>query len=65
MSQTHQLLVTYVQGQTLATWSLDGVPHEDGDAFKVQPGDKVEFQFDGPGERLSTRMRSVAVVSIS
>lgn len=48
--QTHQLLVTYVQGQALATWSLDGVPQEDGDVFKVQQGDKVAFQFEGPGD---------------
>jgi hypothetical protein len=48
--QTHQLLITYVEGQTMATWSLDGVPQEDGDAFKVQPGDKVEFQFSGPDD---------------
>ncbi|GAA4655323.1 hypothetical protein GCM10025794_14260 [Massilia kyonggiensis] len=50
MSQTHQLVVTYVPGQTLATWSLDGVQHEDGDQFQVQPGDKVSFQFDGPSD---------------
>lgn len=48
--QTHQLLVTYVEGQTLATWSLDGVAQQDGDQFKVQPGDKIAFQFDGPGD---------------
>jgi hypothetical protein len=50
MSQTYQLLVTYVQGQTLATWSLNGTPHQDGDQFQVQPGDKIEFQFAGPGD---------------
>jgi hypothetical protein len=50
MPQTHQLTVTYVQGQTLASWSLDGVQQEDGDSFKAQPGDKVAFQFDGPGD---------------
>ena len=48
--QTHQLLVTYVEGQTLATWSLNGVPQEDGDEFKVYPNDKVAFQFEGPGD---------------
>lgn len=48
--QTHQLVVTYVQGQTLATWSLDGVPHQDGDKFLVKQGDKVSFQFSGPGD---------------
>lgn len=48
--QTHQLLVTYVEGQTLATWSLNGVPQDDGDTFNVEPGDKVAFQFDGPGD---------------
>ena len=37
--QTHQLLVTYVEGETLATWSLDGVPQDEGDQFKVYPGD--------------------------
>jgi len=50
MPETHQLTVTYVQGQTLATWSLDGVPYQDGDPFTVQPGDKVAFQFNGPGD---------------
>ena len=48
--QTHHLLVTYVKGETTATWSLDGAPHQDGDPFKVQPGDKVEFQFSGPDD---------------
>lgn len=48
--QTHQLLVTYVEGQTLATWSLNGVPQDDGDTFNAQPGDKVAFQFAGPGD---------------
>lgn len=47
---THQLLVTYVKGNTTATWSLDGVPQQDGDQFKVQPGDKVAFQFSGPDD---------------
>jgi hypothetical protein len=50
MPQTHQLTITYVQGETLATWRLDGVPHEDGGAFLAQPGDKVAFGFDGPGD---------------
>lgn len=50
MLQTHQITVTYVQGQTLATWSLDGVPCQDGDSFQAQPGDKVTFQFEGPGD---------------
>jgi hypothetical protein len=50
MPQTHQLTVSYVQGQTIATWSLDGVPFQEGDVFEVQPGDKVAFQFDGPGD---------------
>ncbi|MFS2022065.1 hypothetical protein ACL58G_21350 [Massilia sp. GER05] len=48
--KTHQLVVTYVKGQTTATWSLDGVPHHDGDALKVQSGDKITFQFDGPDD---------------
>ncbi|MFS2218200.1 hypothetical protein ACEN9H_15555 [Massilia cellulosiltytica] len=48
--QTHQLLVTYVEGQTLASWSLNGVPQNDGDLFDAQPGDKVAFQFEGPGD---------------
>ena len=48
--QTYQLLITYVEGQTLATWSLDGVQRDDGDQFQVQPGDKIAFQFDGPGD---------------
>ena len=48
--QTHQVLVTYVQGQTLATWSLNGVPQKDGDQFAVLPGDKVAFQFEGPDD---------------
>ncbi len=48
--QTHQLVVTYVKGQTNATWSLDGVQHEDGDLFQVQPGDKIVFQFNGPDD---------------
>ncbi|WP_157202028.1 hypothetical protein [Massilia sp. Root335] len=50
MPQTHQLTVTYVQGQTLATWSLNGVSCQDGDSFPAQPGDKVAFQFEGPGD---------------
>jgi hypothetical protein len=50
MPQTHQLTVTYVQGQTIATWSLDGVQQPDGDSFPAQPGDKVAFQFEGPGD---------------
>lgn len=50
MPQTHQLTVSYVQGQTLATWSLDGMQRDDGDVFEAQPGDKVSFQFDGPGD---------------
>jgi hypothetical protein len=50
MPQTHQITVTYVQGQTLATWSLDGVPCQDGDSFQAQPGDKVTFQFEGRGD---------------
>jgi hypothetical protein len=50
MPQTHQLTINYVQGQTLATWSLDGVQREDGDQFQAQPGDKVAFQFNGPGD---------------
>lgn len=50
MSQTYQLTVTYVQGQTLATWSLDGTQRQDGDSFDVAPGDKIAFQFDGPGD---------------
>jgi hypothetical protein len=48
--QTHQLVVTYVKGQTTATWSLDGVQHQDGDLFQVQQGDKVAFQFNGPDD---------------
>jgi len=47
---THQLLVTYVEGQPFATWSLDGVPQKDGAKFNAEPGDKVAFQFDGPGD---------------
>ena len=50
MSQTYQLTVTYVQGQTLAAWSLDGTQRQDGDSFDVTPGDKIAFQFDGPGD---------------
>ena len=50
MSQTHQLTVTYVAGATLATWSLDGVLREGGDIFFAEPGDKVAFLFDGPGD---------------
>jgi hypothetical protein len=50
MPQTYQLTVTYVQGQTLATWSLDGVQHQDGDVIQVVPGDKITFQFSGPGD---------------
>jgi hypothetical protein len=50
MPQTHNLTITYVLGQILATWSLDGVPHKDGDKFQAQPGDKVAFEYDGPGD---------------
>lgn len=50
MPQTHNLAITYVEGQTLATWSLDDKPFQDGDEFRAQPGDKVAFQFDGPGD---------------
>jgi hypothetical protein len=50
MPQTHQLTITYVQGQTLATWTLDGIPLDDGDVFTAEPGDKVAFKFDGPGD---------------
>jgi hypothetical protein len=50
MSTTHQLTVTFVAGQMLATWSLDGTQRRDGDSFQAQPGDKVAFQFDGPGD---------------
>ena len=50
MPRTHQLTVTYFQNQTLAAWSLDGVPQKDGDPFLAQPGDKVAFQFEGPGD---------------
>jgi hypothetical protein len=50
MPQTHQLTVTYVQGQILATWSLNGTEQHDGDVFSAQPGDKVAFQFEGPGD---------------
>jgi hypothetical protein len=50
MPQTHHLTITYVEGQMLATWSLDGTPFQDGDEFRAQPGDKVAFQFDGPGD---------------
>jgi len=50
MPQTHQLTVTYVQGQVLAIWSLDGTQQQDGDVFRAEPGDKVAFQFDGPGD---------------
>lgn len=51
MSQNnYQLTVTYVQGQTLATWSLDGVQHQDGDVIHVSPGDKITFLFAGPGD---------------
>ena len=50
MPQTHELTITYVQGQTDATWSLDGAPLQDGDAFQAQPGDKIAFLFDGPGD---------------
>ena len=50
MTQTYQLTVSFTQGQTLATWSLDGTQREDGDYFDVLPGDKVTFQFDGPGD---------------
>lgn len=48
--QTHQLLITYVKDNPTATWSLDGVPQQDGDKFKVQQGDKVTFQFNGPDD---------------
>jgi hypothetical protein len=50
MPQTRQLTITYVEGQTLATWKLDGVPQDDGDSFSAQPGDKIAFQFEGPGD---------------
>ena len=51
MSQNnYQLTVTYVQGQTLATWSLDGVQHQDGEVIHVSPGDKITLVFSGPGE---------------
>ena len=50
MPQTHQITVSYAQGQTIATWSLDGVPFKDGDSFWAQQGDKVAFQFEGPGD---------------
>jgi len=50
MPQTHQITVTYVQGQTLATWSLNDEPCQDDDSFPAQPGDKVTFQFEGPGD---------------
>jgi hypothetical protein len=50
MSQTHELTVTYVAGQTIATWSLDGVQRANDDIFFVEPGDKVAFRFDGPGD---------------
>ncbi|MFS2020159.1 hypothetical protein ACEN88_26725 [Massilia sp. CT11-108] len=50
MPQTYQLTISYVQDQPLATWSLNGVQREDGDVFEAQPGDKVAFQFDGPGD---------------
>jgi hypothetical protein len=50
MSQTHSLTITYVAGQTIATWSLDGVQQANDDSFFVEPGDKVAFQFDGPGD---------------
>jgi hypothetical protein len=50
MSQTHTLTVTYVAGQTIATWSLDGVEQPNDDTFFVEPGDKVAFRFDGPGD---------------
>jgi hypothetical protein len=50
MSQTYQLTVSYVAGQTIATWSLDGVARANDDTFFVEPGDKVAFLFDGPGD---------------
>lgn len=50
MSQTHQLTVTYVAGQTIATWSLDGLLRTNDDTFFVEPGDKIAFRFDGPGD---------------
>ena len=50
MSQTHQLTVSYVAGQTIATWSLDGLPGTNDDTFFVEPGDKISFVFDGPGD---------------
>lgn len=50
MSQTHQITVTFVEGQTLATWSLDGTACQDGDSFEAELGDKVTFQFEGPGD---------------
>lgn len=50
MPQTYQLTVSYVQGQTLATWSLDGVQRQDGDLIQMLPHDKIVFRFDGPGD---------------
>ena len=50
MSQTYQLTVSYVAGQTIATWSLDGLLRANDDIFFVEPGDKVTFRFDGPGD---------------
>ena len=50
MSQTYQLTVSYVAGQTIATWSLDGRLRANDDIFFVEPGDKVTFRFDGPGD---------------
>jgi hypothetical protein len=50
MPQTYQLTVTYVQNQTLATWSLNGVQHQDGDVIELEPNDKIVFQFEGPGD---------------
>jgi hypothetical protein len=50
MSQTHSLTITYVAGQTIATWSLDGAAQPNDDTFFVEPGDKVAFRFDGPGD---------------
>jgi hypothetical protein len=49
MPQTLQITVTYVEGQTLATWTLQGGTRQD-DSFSAQPGDKVSFLFNGPGD---------------
>jgi hypothetical protein len=50
MSQTYQLTISYVAGQTIATWSLDGLLRANDDTFFVEPGDKVAFVFDGPDD---------------